>query len=1071
MDFFNTAYKELNAEQRAAVDQTEGAVLVIAGPGTGKTQLLSLRVANILKKTDSNPENIVCLTFTNKAAGNMQVRLSRLIGSAAQRVMIKTFHSFAAEIMNLYPDYFWNGASLTNVPDAVQTEIITEILSSLPLDNPLALKFAGKFTSVGDVLEGLKLTKEAGLTPDKLRALIELNIRYLDILEPELKAICEERLSYKKLEEIAMQVEALPTQPTDELTRPLISLATLVHESFETAYSADADTGKTKHVSAWKSRWIQSVEGKKGMYDERKRNAWWLALADVYEKYRTTLHEQGYYDYADMIIEVISQLENNPDMLADIQERFHYVLIDEFQDTNGAQLRLAHKIADHETANGNPNIMAVGDDDQSIYKFNGAELSNMLGFTRSYPSAQVYVLSKNYRSSQDVLDFSSQVIKQVSERINLRHISLTKDLRAENEPDTPGTIEHVSYPTKEHQYYELAKKIKQSHDKKEEGSIAVLARSHESLRALAHTLQLAGVPVRYEQQQNILELPMIAEVILLCEIITALGEGNEPMLNTLLPRLLAHDAWQIEPTTVWKLAIRNRYEPQWIESCLTSGIPQLETMMHWLLWLAQQASEIPLTRMLEYIIGLTPATHMTSPLREYFLAHTEVDTPYLAHLSAVHKLIGLAQDFCTHGHAKVSDFVRLIHVARDNSQIITDDSLFVTADNSVELLTVHKAKGLEFDSVFIVDAVESTWKPTVRGRRAPSNLPLRPSGDTYDDFVRLFFVAITRAKKNICIASYRTNESGEPVIASSIIRDILPAKELPYEGNERAVEVLESTLRWPRLEGSQEKILMADVLKDYVLSPTAFLDFLDVAKGGPDYFLQRHLLRLPEPQTNAAAYGNAIHSALECAQQYVLDDTYEVGKVLNAYETALRKQQLSNTDYERYLTHGQSILLRLLEDYQLTLPKEGRPEVKLSVFISDVPLRGKLDHVAIKDDTAVISDYKTSKPLATLFTRSKDLELKAWRHRTQLELYTLMLQTSAPLKPFSKIEAQMIYVEAETKKELIRGFEPSAESLAVLKKLIPIVHAKIQNFDLPSVLHYEQSYAGVRAFIDDLLKQ
>ena len=119
MDFFNTAYKELNAEQRAAVDQTEGAVLVIAGPGTGKTQLLSLRVANILKKTDSNPENIVCLTFTNKAAGNMQVRLSRLIGSAAQRVMIKTFHSFAAEIMNLYPDYFWNGASLTNVPAAV----------------------------------------------------------------------------------------------------------------------------------------------------------------------------------------------------------------------------------------------------------------------------------------------------------------------------------------------------------------------------------------------------------------------------------------------------------------------------------------------------------------------------------------------------------------------------------------------------------------------------------------------------------------------------------------------------------------------------------------------------------------------------------------------------------------------------------------------------------------------------------------------------------------------------------------------------------------------------------------
>src|SRR3989344_4719115 len=117
MGKYETEYTRLNSSQKTAVDAIDGPVLVIAGPGTGKTQLLSLRVVNILNSTDTSPENILCLTFTNKAAVNMRLRLSSLVGSPAQGVMIKTFHSFAAEIMNLYPDYFWNGAKLTNVPD------------------------------------------------------------------------------------------------------------------------------------------------------------------------------------------------------------------------------------------------------------------------------------------------------------------------------------------------------------------------------------------------------------------------------------------------------------------------------------------------------------------------------------------------------------------------------------------------------------------------------------------------------------------------------------------------------------------------------------------------------------------------------------------------------------------------------------------------------------------------------------------------------------------------------------------------------------------------------------------
>lgn len=215
MERYQKEMAALTVRQREAVETIDGPLMVIAGPGTGKTQLLSMRVAHILKQTDTNARNILCLTFTNKAAANMRTRLQNLVGPESLQVNVKTFHSFAAEIMGEYPDYFWNGARLTTAPDAVQTDIIDSILSRLPLDNPLASKFAGQFTSTKPVRDSLKLAKEAGLTPEKLQALIEVNLAYIDILEPELVKILDKPLSYKKLADIQDQVLHLPTQNID----------------------------------------------------------------------------------------------------------------------------------------------------------------------------------------------------------------------------------------------------------------------------------------------------------------------------------------------------------------------------------------------------------------------------------------------------------------------------------------------------------------------------------------------------------------------------------------------------------------------------------------------------------------------------------------------------------------------------------------------------------------------------------------------------------------------------------------------------------------------------------------
>lgn len=239
MDHFSNEYLNLNPEQKRAVDCIDGPVLVVAGPGTGKTQLLSMRVANILKQTDTIPNNILCLTFTNKASVNMRERIIRLTNGEASGVMIKTFHGFCAELMNMFPDRFWNGAKLSTAPSVIQDEILQTILTSLPLSDPLAIKFAGKYTAINDIKTSLRLVKEAGLTPEKLEAIIDVNLAYIDKIEPQVTDILSTTLSNKRLPQIQKAINQLPSQGISKNLSPLLSLDEYLKESLKFAISKD----------------------------------------------------------------------------------------------------------------------------------------------------------------------------------------------------------------------------------------------------------------------------------------------------------------------------------------------------------------------------------------------------------------------------------------------------------------------------------------------------------------------------------------------------------------------------------------------------------------------------------------------------------------------------------------------------------------------------------------------------------------------------------------------------------------------------------------------------------------
>lgn len=1067
MGLFEESYKQLNDAQRQAVDTIDGPVLVVAGPGTGKTQLLSMRVANILRKTDTDASNILCLTFTNKAALNMRERLMRLAGNEAQHVLVRTFHSFAAEVMNMYPDYFWNGARLTTAPDTTQLDIIKTILSELPLNNPLALKFAGNFTAGKDVKDALKYAKEAGLTPEKLHALTTANLAYIDTIEDQLVDILSAPLSAKKLPRLLEQIEQLPGQGISNNLQPLQDLREVIVDSLRFAILQDTDSGKTKNTGKWKQRWVQSVEGKKGMYKERERNLWWQSLAGVYESYRQQLHARGYYDYSDMIVEVIAQLQKHPDMLADARERFNYILVDEFQDTNAAQLQLANLIAGD--ADSSPNIMAVGDDDQSIYKFNGAELNNMLSFRHSYKDTKLIVLTDNYRSSQAILDTSTAIISQVQDRLTTRVPDLSKQLVAKNPPKSSSNIDHYSYDTEEFELSELARRIAGEHNQQDQ-TVAVLARDHQSLQRLAALLTSLRVPVSYEQQNNILDHPAVQQIYMLCQIIVSIQDGNKSSTNILLSKLLPGKMWGIEPAELWQLALASNKANNWLDNCLASSDPKLQDVGKWLLWLAKEASEEPLLVVIEYVIGLRTGDYLTSPLREYYLgskAKKIIDNEYLRALSAIRLLLSLATDFSARSSASLADFVSFIRASMDSGEIIADESVYVSGDNPVHLLTVHKAKGLEFDVVHIVNAIDASWKPSSGGRKCPANLPLQPAGDDQDDYTRLMYVAATRAKRDLHIHSYKQDVNGKDVLAVPMLSDVMTLHDVSSTID--PITVLEEHLVWPRLNSTDQKRNLQPRLDGFELSASSLLDFLNLSKGGPDMFLERHLLHLPSVKSTSLSFGTAMHSALEYAQVATNGSGMSTEAVRKVFQDALHNQQLSPSEESRFAEHGQEILTKLLASETFWLAKGDLPEQEVSgVVLGQAKLKGKIDRIHQTKDELLVIDYKTGKPLSSFTTRDQTKAITAWKQRTQLTFYALLLQRSRRF-PAQNIVGQIWYLEASSPKELVREFIPSKQDIQDLEQLIAVVWDKITTLNLPDVSNYGSDYAAIQQFIADLV--
>ncbi len=1097
MTTFGERYKKLNDQQRLAVDTIDGPVMVVAGPGTGKTELLSVRAANILHKTDTLPGNILCLTFTDSGAVAMRERLAGLLGPDAYKVAIHTFHSFGSEVINQNGEYFYSGAHFRPSDELSNYEILSDIMEKLAHDNPLASTMNGRFTYVGDIKTCISELKRAGLTPDELDAILTRNDAFCAWVAPYIADVFGSKISKQtiaKARVLARDIETFSDQPLELIG--YAPLSEILRSSLVRAVELAEEEGSTKPLTAWKNTYLEKDAHGTMTPKDTGRSLKLRALSRIYSDYLEAMQENELYDYDDMILRVVHALETFDELRYNLQETYQYILVDEFQDTNDAQMRLVWNLTNNPVSEGRPNLMVVGDDDQAIYRFQGALLSNILDFTARYRDVAVITLKDNYRSVAEVLKLARSVIVEGTERLENTMAGVDKTLTPHRE-DPVSRVIYNQFETTTQAHYALAKKISEECAHSPTLSRAVIARNHRQLLALLPQLKAFNIPLRYERHDNVLDNDSVRQLELVARTVHALAQQEFDVASQLLAELLAHPAWNIPAIDVWRLSVEaHRTKKMWLEVMLERE-GALHDVATWLIVASERAKTEPLEFMLDYLFGVNAAgkgdeqndAAITSPLKEYFFSSSQLETSpfgYIAHLSALQKIRTSLREYKPGQILTLADFVEFVDLHHELELTIQGKGNIETGESAVTLLSAHKSKGLEFDVVYIVDVQENIWGNGARSRGRlisfPSNLHISPVGDNNDERLRLLYVALTRARTQLVLTCAKLGDNSKELLpVGSIKPGVLAVQEHSPLPAPELTEATQNDWRTPLLSVSHanKDTLLRPLLERYKLSATHLTNFLDVSRGGPELFLVHNLLRFPQALSPSAAFGTAVHETLTRAHQHLgaHKKRRPVEDLLHDYEEILRRFQLSELDFSKLLDRGMDVLQTFFtQRYDSFTPTQDteRNFTGEHVVVGDAVLSGALDLIDIDKDekTIFVTDYKTGKPVNSWRGKSDYEKIKLHHYEQQLMFYKLLVENSRQFTGYSVSGARIEYVEPDARGEIVLlDYVYDAEKLAQFERLLGAVWQRIMTLDFSLPQEFDASYAGILAFEDYLLSE
>ncbi|MDH3648225.1 MAG: ATP-dependent helicase [Saprospiraceae bacterium] len=906
---FEQAYASLNPEQKSAVDSIEGPVMVIAGPGTGKTQILALRIGRILQQTDVAPSNILCLTYTDAGAIAMRQRLLDFIGPEAYKVHVHTFHSFCNQVIQDNQEIFTDYMVLHHASDLEKANMFMQLIDSFDYSHPLR----------------------------KLKGQLYYEARRMDKLFSLMK-------------------------------RESISAATF-HKHIRDEYDrieADPSLFYKRATGPYKVGDPKANYGKK-----KKRMALTDAAVEAFEPFQQMMQNAGRYDFDDMIHWVLNAFRSDEDLKAMYQEQFQYLLVDEYQDTNGSQNLIVQLLCDYWER---PNLFVVGDDDQAIFRFQGANIDNLTQLYRQY-TPQVVVLRENYRSTQNILDHAMTLINRNLKRLTTEIPGVEKQLIAQSPFDTPADPVVHAYLNVAQEEAAIFSTLKKLHQEDVPlNKIAVIYRKHIQGVNLIKALSQEGIPVDVKQRINILFEPLVRN---LETILTYLQlETEKPGRGEhLLFEIMHYRFFDLPPVDIAKLSMhcwRNKSARKSLRQTM-KDIDQLESLD-----LTDIDSFLLFNAILEEWIGQMP--HLTiQVLLERVLKQGKVFREVMKSPQRTYQMQVLGTFFNylkaeTSRNPKLSlkEFLSILQQMREIELPLYMHSLMRSKDG-VNFMTAHGAKGLEFDYVFIIGCNHRHWRSVVRMQNSyslPSALVDPSSESDIEDERRLFYVAMTRARKHLAISYVTENLNGTVDEPTQFISEMLSLRD----GTAIEPRVLpEQTISYyERLIHPNDKILpliddnlIDDKLKKFQLTPTALNKYLEC----PRTFYFEEILRVPLARSPYLGFGNAVHFALQkFLEKMVNRESPTAEELVKLFQEsmAFHQSHFTEKEYENYLQHGASILTKYVKHKlpHWSTAKKLVPEKNIDhAEHRGVPVRGRLDLIQVRpDDYVEVTDFKTGNP-------------------------------------------------------------------------------------------------------------
>lgn len=1058
---FQSRYKALNQEQKQAVDTTEGPVMVIAGPGSGKTELLGVRTGKILQETDTDPSSILCLTFTDAASVNLRRRLFSLIGDAAYRVGVYTFHSFCADLMGRYSSYYPGFGALEPADALTQYQVLNELFEAMAYDNPLRSVHPEKgFIYLKSARSRIDELKRAGLTAEVFSQVVVDFKKELETVSAYVEPVFAERISKKSIDRYKQLLTDLELLKSTRTVSWLPTAREHLAQSLRDIFNADEVS--TTALSEWKRTYSEA-----GKFKWQSRIGKYEALSALYGEYQQKMYDRGLADYSDLILNTIEMLTREPGVLADVQEQYQYIMVDEFQDTNGAQLSILELLTNNEIYEGRPNVLVVGDDDQAIFKFQGAEHTNLSRFLSSYRQPEVITLKTNYRSTETIIQQAEVMRGYIEFGIE----SLLPDIKKEFNAGraSAGTqVRHIVMPHQASELSFIADNIAQriSAGTAPEG-IAVIARSHRSLANLATVLSSKKVPIKIDAAFNILERSATGVLLSWLKLLDAISRRDKSNTLFFLSEVLGHPMFGIKRVALWQVFKVARMD---IGKALADV--GLEDFWQVCAELGGRVPFEPVEDIADYLTGTreftSEAVVFQSPYKNYFWSEDNAER--LINIASVRALLTQFREYRHGGPGKVKDLLLFIALHESAGEALVDTLSRAGNSNAVELITAHASKGREFDIVYILSGTQKEWagRGHIDTLPFPVCWPLSPAGDGADDQARLFYVAATRARDELIVASHLVTEDG---------KEALPAPFIAHLDSERenVSEVTNTSFSIDLALSPSEYEYIARLLEDYSLSATHFNNFFDVEKGGPQYYVDRNLLMLPEARNASSEFGVAVHASLEWVYRVIEKEhrTPSVEEASEHFQETIDRAPLKDNDRKFFADKGIVALRAYLTTYADELRSGYFVEVDFKdegVVCNGVSLNGKIDRLLIEDEQTTVIDYKTGKALSDWDTGEAHLKKKSYQYHQQLVFYRLLIEGSRRFSNTHFKEGILDFVEPLDGAIIRLRTEITDEDVARMKVLISAMMTLVNAQDFISTDGFARNVDGIREFEEHVIK-